>query len=151
MTELDRIQLTVNNISYGPEPAPGDDVAQRLTVTAEGDVSYAVYQYGGDVTRRRFQVDRRQVTQLFAYLDAAFRKPPQHLEATDVGRWQLTRLHGTTETVDTGALIENPRLAPLSAQLRAVTGLPELWGFTGDDHVTPDVAGDGPSCDVIVW
>ncbi|KJW11672.1 hypothetical protein [Levilactobacillus spicheri] len=133
MTKMDRIQLTVNNISYGPEPALSDDVAQRLTVTAEGDVSYAVYQYGGDVTRRRFQVDRGQVTQLFAHLDAAFRKPPQHLEATDVGRWQLTRMQGTTETVDTGAFIKNSLLAPLSAQLRVVTGLPELWGFTGDD------------------
>lgn len=142
MTKLNRIQLIVNNISYGPEPAPSDDVEQRVTVTAEGDVSYAVYQYGGDVTRRRFQVDRGQVMQLFRHFDAVFRKPSQHLEATDVGRWQLTRLHGTTETVYTGAFIKNSLLVPLSAQLRVVTGLPELWGFTGDDHVTPDVAGD---------
>lgn len=115
MTKLNRIQLIVNNISYGPEPAPSDDVAQRLTVTADGDVSYAVYQYGGDVTRRRFQVDRGQVMQLFRHLDAVFRKTSQHLEATDVGRWQLTRLQGTTKTVYTGAFIKNSLLAPLSA------------------------------------
>lgn len=141
MTKLDRIQLIVNNISYGPEPAPSDDVAQRLTVTVGGVVSDAVYQYGGDVTRRRLQVDRGQVTQLFGCLDEVFRAPSQHLKVTDVGRWQLTLRQGTTETVYTGASIEDPCLAPLSAQLRAVTGLPDLWGFTAD----------GPSRDVIVW
>lgn len=144
MSKLNRIQLIVSNISYGPEPAASDDVAQRVTVTAEGDVSYEVHQYGGDVTRRRLQVDRGQVMQLFGRLDEVFRAPSQHLEITDVGRWQLTRLQGTTETVYTGALIEDSLLAPLSAQLRVVTGLSELWGFTGDDSVTPDVAGDGP-------
>lgn len=135
MTKLDRIQLIVNNISYGPEPAVSDDVAQRLTVTAGGAVSYAVYQYGGDVTQRRLQVDRGQVTQLFGCLDEAFRAPSQHLEVTDVGRWQLTLRQGTTETVYTGALIEDPCLAPLSAKLRACGGSRRM----------------APSRDVIVW
>ena len=43
--ELQKMRLIANNMGYGPLPAPGEEVEQRLTLTANGKVWLSRFSY----------------------------------------------------------------------------------------------------------
>ena len=44
--EAQKIQISSNNIGYGPCPEPNEGVEQRLTIAADGRVWFSGYNYG---------------------------------------------------------------------------------------------------------
>lgn len=50
---LQKMKLVSNNICYGPEPAPDDEVEQRLSITSGGGIWLTRYRYGGIDDRPR--------------------------------------------------------------------------------------------------
>lgn len=44
--DIQKIKIISNNICYGPEPSPSDEVEQHLTISATGDVWFIGYNYG---------------------------------------------------------------------------------------------------------
>lgn len=44
--DIQKFKLISNNICYGPEPSPNDEVEQHLTISATGDVWFIGYNYG---------------------------------------------------------------------------------------------------------
>lgn len=68
--EIQKMRLFANNMGYGPLPAPGEEVEQRLTLTANGKVwlsrfSYHDTAHNSLMSRKQFTVDHRCVESLF--------------------------------------------------------------------------------------
>lgn len=108
---LQKMKLVSNNICYGPEPAPDDEVEQRLSITSGGGIWLTRYRYGGIDDRPRLLGKEKvpaddgttrkildAVARSFADYDNVF--------ATDVGSWivELTNTGGKTTQIS-GSLI----------------------------------------------
>lgn len=46
MSQIQKIKIVSNNISYGLPPGQDDEVEQRLTINAKGQVWFNGYKYG---------------------------------------------------------------------------------------------------------
>lgn len=137
--EPKRIRLVSNSICYGKEPEPGTEVEQRLTITADGRVFFAAYNYGDGIkyTKARSMHGRmsaENATQLILQIGRFFMASEDDLTASDVGDWVLA----ITNTDDMAFLFRgalcctNLELSEISTSLREALGMPYLYLFDGE-------------------
>ncbi|WP_092564133.1 hypothetical protein [Anaeromicropila populeti] len=56
--QIRKVRIVSNNICYGPEPLPEDEVEQRLTISVSGRVWFTGYKYANGFSK--FEICRRQ-------------------------------------------------------------------------------------------
>ncbi len=92
--DIQKIKLISNNICYGPEPSPSDEVEQHLTISATGDVWFIGYNYNrgfGNYKIGREQnlfIDKTRAEQILSLISQYFFNNPSTLFATDIGQWE---------------------------------------------------------------
>lgn len=94
--QIQKVRIISNNICFGPEPLPDDEVEQHLTISANGGIWFTGYKYGNGFGR--FEISRKQqfnigksavkkILELFSqYLDSN----QLTCYATDIGTWEMT-------------------------------------------------------------
>lgn len=137
-TQAVKIQLTSNNIGYGPPPNYDDEVEQRLTLTADGKVWFSSYVYGlGDKKYelnniKRYKIDAIKAKKILSAFSRYFDEHFIPCFATDIGSWNLriTTADGTISHFE-GSLCDDFKIDgdDLSDILRNTLGLESLWGF----------------------
>lgn len=137
---LQKIRLIANNMGYGPLPAPGEEVEQRLTMTREGKVWLSRYSFYDTMRNRlmsckQFSVDSRCVESLFKQISAHFTENELMGMATDVPMWDLELFNTTGEVFRyTGPMLRTfqPFLDVISDKLRALLEKEHLFAFDGE-------------------
>lgn len=93
--QIQKVRIVSNNICYGPEPLPNDEVEQHLTISDSGRVWFTGYKYANGFGK--FEISRRQqfnirnsvvkeILELFSqYLDS----DQLTCYATDIGTWEM--------------------------------------------------------------
>lgn len=56
--DIQKIRIISNNICYGPEHSPTDEVEQHLTISSTGRVWFAGYNYAGGFGK--YEIGRKQ-------------------------------------------------------------------------------------------
>ena len=93
--DIQKIELISNNICYGPEPSPNDEVEQHLTISITGDVWFIGYNYSGGFEsykigrEQNLSIDKTRVEQILSLISQYFFYNPSTLFATDIGQWEL--------------------------------------------------------------
>lgn len=134
---LQRVRLISNNICYGPEPFPDDEVEQRLSITSGRGIWLTRYRYGGIDDRPRLlgkekiAADEKTIRNILDVVARNFEEY-DNIFATDVGSWQaeLTNTEGKTITI-TGSLISES-FPGLSDFIREQLGRNDLFLFDGN-------------------
>jgi hypothetical protein len=93
--QIQTVRIVSNNICYGPEPLPNDEVEQHLTISASGRVWFTGYKYANgfgkfEISRRhQFNIGKpvvKEILELFSqYLDS----DQLTCYATDIGTWEM--------------------------------------------------------------
>lgn len=93
--QIQKVRIISNNICYGPEPLPNDEVEQHLTISASGRVWFTGYKYANgfgkfDISRKhQFNIGKpvvKEILELFSqYLDS----DQLTCYATDIGTWEM--------------------------------------------------------------
>lgn len=93
--QIQKVRIISNNIYFGPEPLPDDEVEQHLTISDNGGIWFTGYKYGNGFGR--FEISRKQqfnigkpvvkeILELFSqYLDS----DQLTCYATDIGNWEM--------------------------------------------------------------
>lgn len=100
---LQKFKLISNNICYGPEPDPDNEVEQRLSVSENGGVWLTRYRYGGIDDRPRLLQKEKipasmdTIKRILDFVGHNFENY-DNAYATDVGVWgiELTNTDGKT-------------------------------------------------------
>ena len=111
---LKKITLISNNICFGPEPSPEDEVEQRLTVNSKGQVWFTGYAYANGFgqyapsRRLRIAIGDKAANKVLSLVDRYFQGDYLCCYATDVGDWtiELAYTDGTKQK-ETGSLCED--------------------------------------------
>lgn len=105
--KIKRIRIVSNNISYGPCPAPEDEVEQHLTITADGRVFFSAYAYGAGfgahtkIRVKNYKIDAMKATRILDLIDKYYSSDvAEFCDATDIGSWQMSM------TVENGKSIQ---------------------------------------------
>lgn len=104
---IQKIRIISNNICYGPEPYPDDEVEQRLSIRAGGGIWLTRYRYGGFDDRARLlgkekiPADGETIQIILDAFAKAFSKNESSIYVTDVGFWsmELTDSKGQTTNI----------------------------------------------------
>lgn len=93
--QIQTVRIVSNNICYGPEPLPNDEVEQHLTISASGRVWFTGYKYANgfgkfEISRKhQFNIGKsvvKDILELFSqYLDS----DKLTCYATDIGTWEM--------------------------------------------------------------
>ncbi len=135
-----KVRIISNNIGYGPEPAPCDEVEQRITINAEGRVWFSAYNYGSGFEKhekcrsRIFKMEKAAAVNVLTKLASYFSKDNIEQFVTDCGDWKMkiTNTDGKTYVFDgplCGGLEEN--LDELSNLIRQALNMDDLYVFDG--------------------
>ena len=93
--QIQKVRIISNNIGFGPEPLPDDEVEQHLTVSDSGRIWFTGYRYADGFGK--FEICRRQqfdigkpvakgILALFSmYLDS----DKLGWLTTDIGNWEM--------------------------------------------------------------
>lgn len=92
---IQKIRIISNNICYGPEPSPKDEVEQHSTISANGRVWFTSYNYASGFGK--YQIDRKQQFSIEKLIvDEILNLFSQYCEsdqllcyATDIGIWEM--------------------------------------------------------------
>ncbi len=92
--QLKKIQVYSHALGYGPCPKPEDEIAQKLTINAEGQVWITKYAFGvcgvnKKIGSIRLSIEKEQVDYLFSKYEKCFSENPLIPLATDVGDFNL--------------------------------------------------------------
>lgn len=90
-----KIKIISNNICYGPEPSPKDEVEQHLTISANGRVWFTGYNYASG--SGKYQIGRKQqfsigkyfTEELLTFFAQYCESEPLVCYATDIGIWKM--------------------------------------------------------------
>ena len=94
--QLMKIQLTSNNIGYGPCPDPEEEIEQRLTIAKDGRVWLSHYIYGEHESKltlkekEAFTISAEDACYIMSVVAAYFESDFEIPFVTDVGSWDLT-------------------------------------------------------------
>ena len=143
---LKKIQLTSNNMRYGPGPEQGEELEQHLTITDKGRVWLSRYCYDRENNKlllkgkESFKISAEAVSAIMVAVTDYFSGDYRTRFATDIGSWDLTLTNDEKEkTWVTGSLISNS-LEPeedLSDVIRKNLGRDDLFAFDGNpDEIT---------------
>lgn len=142
------IQLISNNICFGPQPEPEEEVEQRLTINKSGRVWFSAQQYQylefGHFRSRRQQIGMSvsDARFLLSLLDRLEEQPM----VTDCGPYDLTlRYDNGAKREIHGSLIGDATVehdgvpVSLTKLMRRMVPVEQLFAFDGD--MTEDYAG----------
>ena len=143
---MKKIQLTSNNMRYGPEPEQGEELEQHLTITDKGRVWLSRYCYDRENNKlllkgkESFKISAEAVSAIMVAVTDYFSGDYQTRFATDIGSWDLTLTNDENKKIwVTGSLISNS-LEPeedLSDVIRKNLGRDDLFAFDGNpDEIT---------------
>ena len=135
---IKKISLISNNLCYGPEPLPDEEIEQRLTINDKGRVWFSGYNYGRDVysvaRRKQLTISEYDVDRLFHLSGLWVEERQIIIDATDIGDWKLTitEQDGTT-TQYSGALCGGMivRFVNLTREFRRKIPIENLFVFDG--------------------
>ena len=69
---IKKFTLVSNNICYGPEPKSGEEIKQRLTVNANGQVWFRGYQYCNGsyivIRRDKLKIPKQNINEFTKYV-----------------------------------------------------------------------------------
>ena len=134
------MRLISSTLGYGPMPFPDQEIEQRLTLTARGQVWFSNYLYGDGVTHRthrkeRMTISREDTARILRLIADTFGRQPEPCIVTDVGMWRLSLLNEAGQSFKyEGSLVshgDNDLLGIASAELRKTLSMPELAAFDG--------------------
>lgn len=93
---LKKIQLTSNNISFGPSPKPDDEVEQHLTINSGGRVWLSRYRFGSEegkrelIEKKNFRLTPESAEKIMKMVSGYFSSEYDIEFITNVGSWNLT-------------------------------------------------------------
>lgn len=91
--EITKIQITSNNLCYGPCPEAEDEVEQVLVVERNGQVEILRYAYGFSdkklIDHTRFLIGPAKIEAIFHAIGHCFYEDYEAYMVTDVGRWDM--------------------------------------------------------------
>lgn len=95
---LQKIQIRSNNISYGPPPLPEDEVEQRLTINAKGQVWFSGYCYGNGFgsenyvlsRKMRVRISQENAKELLRLISLFLNSNLEDMLVTDIGTWDMS-------------------------------------------------------------
>ncbi|NLK94539.1 MAG: hypothetical protein GX275_05015 [Clostridiales bacterium] len=139
--DIQKIRIISNNICYGPEPQPTDEIEQHLTISSIGRVWFSSYNYSGGygkykISRKhQFAISKaitNKIMELFSlYADSEY--IPNDI--TDCGMWEMTITNNEgKEYKFMGSLCEGMCVKDidLSCFLREYIYIDRLFVFDGD-------------------
>jgi hypothetical protein len=93
--QIQKVRIISNNICYGPEPLPEDEVEQHLTISASGRVWFAGYKYANGFgkfkicRRQQFAIGKPVVKEILALFSQYINSNQLVCYATDIGSWEM--------------------------------------------------------------
>ncbi len=93
--QIQKVRIVSNNICYGPEPLPEDEVEQHLTISACGRVWFTGYKYANgfgklEICRRyQFAIGRPVVKEILTLFSQYINSDQLVCYATDIGNWEM--------------------------------------------------------------
>lgn len=93
---VSKIQITSNNIGYGPCPEPNEEVEQRLTIAADGRVWLSGYNCGQGFEQyergrtKNYSIGKEAANRILKAVRTYFSDEYEAVSATDIGSWEMT-------------------------------------------------------------
>lgn len=94
--QVQKIQITSNNIGYGPCPEPDEEVEQKLTIVADGRVWFSGYNYGQGFEQyergrtKSYSIRKEAAAYILNAVGTYFSNDYDTVFATDIGSWEMT-------------------------------------------------------------
>lgn len=94
--KIKKVRIVSNNICYGPEPLPEDEVEQRLTISASGRVWFTAYKYANgfgkyEVCRKQqLAIGKPAAKQMLELFSQYINSNQLVCYATDIGTWEMS-------------------------------------------------------------
>jgi len=94
--QVQKIQITSNNIGYGPCPEPDEEVEQKLTIVADGRVWFSGYNYGQGFEQyergrtKSYSIGKEAADYILNAVGTYFSNNYDTVFATDIGSWEMT-------------------------------------------------------------
>ncbi len=94
--QVQKIQITSNNIGYGPCPEPDEEVEQKLTIVADGRVWFSGYNYGQGFEQyergrtKSYSIGKEAAAYILNAVGTYFSNDYDTVFATDIGSWEMT-------------------------------------------------------------
>lgn len=129
-----KFKLISNNICYGPEPDPDDEVEQRLSVKADGGVWLTKYRYGEIDDRPRLlkkekiPADAETIKRILDTVGRNF-EDYDNVLATDVGVWDIELTNTVGKAVHISGSLCPDSFHGLSDYIREQFGRNDLFLF----------------------
>ncbi len=146
---IKKIKLISNNLCYGPEPAPTEEIEQHLTINDKGNVWFSARNYEqyslskGFCRKKQLSISKWKVDFLFSLIDSI--EEPDFV--TDCGDYELIINYDDGDSkVIYGSLIGNTVTTSYGSTQVDFTGILRryipvyaLWGLDGS--LSPDYEG----------
>ena len=90
-----KINIISNNISFGPCPEQDEEIEQRLTINANGQVWFSGYNFGQGFDkyicgrRKNFAIGKEPAARILDSIATYFSQEYETVFATDIGSWDL--------------------------------------------------------------
>ena len=152
-SDIKKVRIISNNLSFGPMPDPDDEVEQRLSINSEGRVYFSAYKFGSvekSYPKKRskiFKIEKDTSSKLLSTLAAYFSKKYDKTFTTDIGSWEIeiTDMDGKVYKYN-GSFDANLEYdgIDLSDFLRDSLSMDDLYAFDGNykssiiDKITVD-------------
>lgn len=140
--QVQKIQITSNNIGYGPCPEPDEEVEQRLTIAADGRVWFSGYNYGQGFEQyergrtKNYSIGKEAAARILNAVDTYFSDEYDTVFATDIGSWEMTITNTESKPYQfKGSLCCDFDVdgIDLSDLVRDTLDMPDLFVFDGND------------------
>lgn len=146
-----QLRVVSNNIGFGPQPEPGCEVEQRITITLDGRVFFSAYSCEElpdrykQTRNQTFRIEQAAAQKILGAVAAYFSNEYDELFATDIGNWtmEFTNTEGVLYkfrgSLSTDFEVNGINLSDL---IRDTLGMEDLYVFDGNpnrvDRVTMD-------------
>lgn len=93
--QIQKIRIVSNNICYGPEPLPEDEVEQHLTISASGRVWFTAYKYANGFgkykicRKQQLAIGKPVTKEILAVFSQYIDSNQLVCYATDIGSWEM--------------------------------------------------------------
>ena len=138
---VSKLQITSNNIGYGPCPEPDEEVEQRLTIAADGRVWFSGYNYGQGFEQyergrtKNYSIGKKAAARILNVVGTYFSDEYDTVFATDIGSWDMTitntegKLYHFKGSLCCDFYVDGVDLSDL---IRDTLDMPDLFVFDGN-------------------
>lgn len=140
--QVQKIRIISNNIGFGQNPDPGQEVEQHLTITANGGVWFSAYNYLGANEKykrgraERFTIPQEKTDRIFTAFKRYSSRIMEFFLDPDAGEWDLIMTDTAgREFTFSGMLCSDFEIdgINLSEMIRDALGIKNLFVFDGDN------------------